>query len=105
MKDPFVPVISSSGINGQITPDLQGENTNAQVNVTGITYSDPGITYSDPGIAYGGVYNVDEDIIPLVSLAENIVPSIQAGIDLGNPKNIPSNNLPVGPGWFMYVMQ
>lgn len=66
----------------QIIPDLSGENTQAQVYEQGITYDQAGITYDNVGIAYGGVYNTNEDVVPLVSLAENISPFIAGYSDM-----------------------
>ncbi len=113
-------------------PSLIGENTQAQVFNQNITYSNPGITYSNIGIAYGGVYNAAQDIIPTISLAENVFPIIASINDEGQGFTIPmmslaenikpiiygytdiyTNNTPpppnnqkvVGLGWWMYVAQ
>lgn len=58
------------------SPILTGENTNAQIFTQGITYDQAGITYDNVGIAYGGIYNTNEDILPIVSLAEIVKPNI-----------------------------
>lgn len=64
-------------------PNLTGENTQAQVFEQGITYDQVGFTYDQIGIAYGGIYNTDEDVIPTISLAENIIPRIAMISDEG----------------------
>jgi hypothetical protein len=107
-------------------PILTGVSTQAQVYSQGITYDNAGITYDNIGIAYGGVYNPDWDIIPTISLAENIVPSVIVKNDYFNvptmnlAENImpsisgyndiytlappkPNTNHSVGPGWFLFV--
>ena len=57
-------------------PSLTGENTDALVENQGYTYNQAGLTYNQAGVMYGGVYNVNQDIVPTVSLASNIVPSL-----------------------------
>lgn len=111
------------------SPQMIGENTQVQVFSQGITYSNPGITYSNPGIKYGGIYNITQDIVPTISLAENIIPQISTINDEGRgftvpilslAKNInptvygyvdiytPGTLIPPssgknGPGWFMFI--
>ena len=49
------------------SPRLTGANTQAQVFKQGVTYSEAGVTYSKAGVKYGGVFNPDEDVIPVMS--------------------------------------
>lgn len=80
-------------------PSMIGENTSVKVFSQGITYSDPGITYSDPGISYGGIYNITQDIIPIVSMTQSIVPSIYGYLDLYNPFiPDPNKGMLIAPG-------
>ena len=87
------------------SPILTGENTDAQIFEQGITYDQAGITYDNVGIAYGGIYNTNEDVIPMVSLAEQVRPTIFGYSDMYT--NVmpppPNNQRVVGPGWWMYV--
>lgn len=91
----------------QVTPILTGENTDAQVYEQGITYDSAGITYDNIGIAYGGVYNTNEDIIPIVSLAETVTPNIFGYSDIyTNITPPPPNDYEsIGPGFFLYLTQ
>lgn len=68
-----------------ITPNLTGGTTNAKVYDQGYTYNQSGFTYNQAGVAYGGVYNVDQDIVPLVSLAQQPYPIIFGNSDIYTP--------------------
>ena len=76
-----------------VTPDLTGENTNALVYEQGITYDQAGITYDNVGIAYGGVYNTNEDVVPLVSLAETVIPELSGDANIIDDFSIPTMSL------------
>lgn len=86
-----------------VTPTLTGENTDAQLENQGYTYDQPGFTYDQAGVFYGGVYNKSEDIIPIMSLVEQVIPNIYGYSDIYSKFVPPSNQQIVGPGWFMYV--
>ncbi len=66
-------------------PSLTGENTDALVENQGYTYNQAGFTYNQVGVMYGGVYNTNQDIVPLVSLAETIMPMIAGYSDIYQP--------------------
>lgn len=57
-------------------PTLTISLTDAQVTNQGYTYNQPGFTYNQPGVTYGGLYNVNQDVIPILSLAETINPKV-----------------------------
>lgn len=75
-------VIPAISLAEQISPSLIGENTQAQVKDQGYTYNQAGFSYNQIGVMYGGIYNQNQDIIPIVSLAEQIVPSIYKYADI-----------------------
>lgn len=61
------------------SPSTAG-TTESQVYDPGITYNEAGLTYNEIGYAYGGVYG-SQDVRPLVSLAQDIRPSMTRGFD------------------------
>lgn len=82
--------------------DITILSTDALVNEQGYTYNQAAMTYNEPGVAYGGIYNFNEDIIPL--FADNNAtlqsPLISSIIDIGAEKHY---RYSLGPGWFMFV--
>src|SRR5579872_6074891 len=71
VRDASIPVFiinEDSNISVTVSP------TDASLYTQGNTYNQTGLTYDDVNTAYGGVYHADQDIVPLVSLAENITP-------------------------------
>jgi len=86
-------------------PILTGGTTNAQVENQGFTYDQAGFSFNQAGWMYGGMYNVDQDSAPLISLAENISPTIAGYYDIYTLKPAPNHQQIVGPGWFLYVSQ
>lgn len=110
-----------------ITPSLDGKNTQAKLANQGYTYNEAGLTYNQPGKQYGGIYQRDQDIIPTLSLAKNVVPTaFSSRVQPSSKGVVPTvslaNNIKpsifafsdiytrpeaplgkAGPGWFMYL--
>ena len=73
MKDPTVPSLAiplEGVLINIIIPQTQSLLENQ-----GYTYDQAGFTYNQAGIAYGGVYNTNQDVIPMdLSVEEGIEP-------------------------------
>jgi hypothetical protein len=158
MKDSVLPSLS---INTESNITLTIPSTQAQLSNQGYTYNQAGFTYNQPGVTYGGVYNQNQDVVPLLSSAQIEKPSLniltdsqlikftisqtgallneqgytynQAGFtynqigvayggiynqnqdsvpitltfaDIYTAKVVPlSNNIPLGPGFFLFLPQ
>jgi hypothetical protein len=90
--------------------DVTISPTDALLADQGYTYNQAGVTYNQAGVMYGGLYQQNQDIIPVFfnDVASFVTPSISGIIDLGTHPAIPpgpNNQKIVGPGWFMYVSQ
>lgn len=99
----IVPLVS---IAKSITPTLTGGTTQAQVAEQGYTYDNAGITYDQALVMYGGLYKTNQDVVPLVSLAETIYPTIYGYSDVYTPVTPPSkgNEMLIGPGFpYQYI--
>jgi hypothetical protein len=79
--------------------------TDALIEDQGYTYNQAGFTYNQTGVAYGGVYNTNEDILPMTLSAQAIEPMNLFAHDIYSLPPVPNNQRTVGPGWFMYVSQ
>lgn len=79
LNQDVVPVVSLAE---QLAPVLMGGTTQAQVEEQGYTYNQAGFSYNQIGIMYGGIFNQNQDFAPILSLAENIRPSIYGYNDI-----------------------
>jgi hypothetical protein len=79
--------------------------TDAQLANQGYTYNQAGLTYNQLGVMYGGIYNTDEDIIPLLLAAKDQVPTMMMFSDIYKPYVPPPKAVPLGPGFFLYITQ
>src|SRR5438034_3617987 len=64
----------------------------AQLANQGYTYNELGLTYNQVGVQYGGIYNTNQDVIPTISMATNIRPSVFAFSDIYTQKVTPPAN-------------
>lgn len=64
--------------------------TQAQLEDQGYTYNQAGFSYNQPGVMYGGIYNQNQDVIPLLSMASLIIPSIAGFTDIYGKATNPS---------------
>lgn len=69
--------------------------TQALLEDQGYTYNQAGFTY-DQAIAYGGVYNSNQDVLPLeLSFTDIYSPFVPPT----------TGNIPLGPGFFLFIPQ
>ncbi len=68
-----------------IIPSLIIQRTDAQLLEQGYTYNQAGMTYNQAGVSYGGVYQVAQDILPEISLAKDVIPTISGYADIYSP--------------------
>lgn len=95
-------IIPSISLAKDIVPSLIVQRTDVQLLNQGYIYNQTNFTYNQSGISYGGIYFSGEDILPLVSKAKDITPSISGFADIYT--NIPPfSGQSVGPGWFMFI--
>ena len=95
MRDTSIPsfLIPQDSVSINIT--ISG--TDAVVEDQGITYNQAGMTYNQAGIMYGGVYNTDEDIVPLDLTFSQTIPVNMSFSDLYTPY------VPVAPNHGMLI--
>jgi hypothetical protein len=89
-------------------PNLKIGQTNQLMLDQSITYNQVNASYNDSRYDYGGLYGY-ADIQPMISLATSPKPSIVSYADIytvGNNLNPTiSSNIPLGPGFFMFIPQ
>lgn len=100
VKDSSVPsfLIPQDGptINMSIT------GTDALLADQGYTYNQAGFSYNQAGVQYGGIYNANEDIIPMVLSAKIDQPMDLFISDQYTHAGV-NNQKVVGLGFWMYV--
>lgn len=70
--------------------------TQAQLENQGYTYNQSGLTYNQIGVMYGGVYNYNQDVLPLeLSFTDIYTPFVPPV----------GGNIPLGPGFFLFIPQ
>ena len=79
MKDSTVPSFSIS-TEGNITIIIPP--TQALVANQGYTYNQSGLTYNQIGVQYGGVYNYNQDLVPMLFTTNTTNPSAISFTDL-----------------------
>ena len=79
--------------------------TDAGLEDQGYTYNQVALTYNQLGVMYAGIYNSNEDIVPLLVQAKETIPSVSGFIDIYTPFIPPpsGNNISLAPGFFMYI--
>ena len=85
----------TSSLYNDSIPSLAITATQALLEDQGYTYNQAGFTYNQAGVAYGGVYNTDQDNIPMDMLFSDIYTQY-----ILPPLN---NDQSIGPGWFMFI--
>lgn len=97
MPDETLPKLTALNDGVIITLDIP--NTDALLNNQGYTYNEATFTYNQASVAYGGVYNTNQDIVPMILQAESPIPInfLFADSHAGNNQRV------VGPGWFMFI--
>lgn len=80
--------------------------TEAQLSNPGITYNEAGVSYNDSRYVYGGLYGA-QNVFPLISLVYLEKPRIVNFGDIYTPGGTTpvSQNIPLGPGWFLFITQ
>jgi hypothetical protein len=68
VKDSTIPSFSVSN-EGNITITIP--DTQALLQDQGYTYNQAGFTYNQAGVQYGGVYNFNQDVLPMLSVAKS----------------------------------
>lgn len=94
MKDPATPSLTLSS-EGEIVITIS--RTQALVNEQGYTYNQVGFTYNQAGVSYGGVYNSNQDSVPMSLSFEDIYTKFVPPV-IGK-------NIPLGPGFFLFIPQ
>lgn len=94
----IIPTISFAM---NLPPTAIAQKTQVQLFNQGYVYNQAGFTYNQIGVDYGGIYNINQDISPLVSFAGDLVPSIIGYADIYSQPQ-PSTGKS-GPGWFMFL--
>jgi hypothetical protein len=104
MKDSATPTFSVS-TEGNITITIP--STQAQLKDQGYTYNQSGQTYNQAGVMYGGVYNYNQDFIPMLYTITNPTPNDISFTDIYFPYVPPPlyKAIPLGPGFFMFIPQ
>lgn len=97
-KDPTVPTLSLS-IENKI--DLVIPKTQALLQNQGYTYNQATFTYNQAGVSYGGIYNFNQDLLPLSLSFNTEAPHISGIIDTGAVTGY--GPVSVGPGFFLYI--
>jgi hypothetical protein len=98
----FLPILSVAKLEQpslQILSELMtlsAPRTQAQLENQGYTYNQSGLTYNQIGVMYGGVYNTNQDVLPM-ELSFTDIYSIQVTPGGGN--------IPLGPGFFLFIPQ
>ncbi|MDE1868138.1 MAG: hypothetical protein KGI08_10580 [Thaumarchaeota archaeon] len=101
---PADTAIPKIGINSENVINIVIEQTDAFVEDQGYTYNEPGLTYNQAGVFYGGVQNVNEDVVPLIVTASQVIPNNVVVNDIYTPFVPPPLNPVMGVGWFMFVL-
>ncbi len=77
--------------------NLSGSDTDATLIDQGYTYNEAGVSFNQVGVEYGGIQSVNQDILPLElsfsDIYSQFIPPPVGG------------NIPLGPGWFLFVPQ
>lgn len=100
VNEDIVPTISLAQ---NIFPSLQIPKTQASLTDQGYTYNQAGFTYNQAGWFYGGLNNSDQDIVPILSLAQLELPRNILFSDLATQGTITPAASKNGPGFLMYV--
>lgn len=74
---------------------LQITGTDALLEEQGYTYNQAGFSYNQAGVAYGGVYNTNEDIIPIDITFSDIYTN--------TAPPVPNFNQSTAPGFFLFI--
>ena len=78
---------------------LNAPRTQAQLEDQGYTYNQSGQTYNEAGVMYGGIYNFNQDVLPM-ELSFTDIYTVKY-----IPPPVPGQNVPLGPGFFLFIPQ
>ncbi len=81
--------------------NLSITGTDALVEDQGYTYNQAGFTYNQAGVRYGGIYNTNEDIIPMMLSTSFITPHMSIFEDITGSSGVQGYS--TGPGFFMLI--
>ena len=79
MRDSAIPSFSVNN-EGNITITIP--TTQAQLADQSYTYNQAGLTYNQIGVQYSGIYNTNQDVLPMLSVAKLEQPSLQVLTEL-----------------------